>query len=207
MDEKDRLLQEYIETNDQSLRAAVIEKHLYVAEILAKKFVNRGVDYDDLFQVASLALILALDRYDPTQNVKFISFATPTIIGEIKRYFRDKVGIIKTQRRIYENNHKIKRAISDLSQIKQKEPSVKDIAQYTKLDEETVLEVLEYNSNMNVKSLEDTIGNEEDGFFQDMVGIEDNNFEIAEKLHVSQMYISRMEKKILQRLRVLYEKQ
>ena len=84
------LFREYFENPTPELRDKLIEKNLYMAEILAKKYVNRGIDYDDLFQVASLGLIYAIDRYDISKGFEFSSFAMPTIVGEIKRYFRDK---------------------------------------------------------------------------------------------------------------------
>ena len=77
---------EYDKTRDPQLREVLIEKHLYIAEILAKKYVNKGIEYDDLIQVASIGLILAIDRYDVSKGFEFSSFATPTIVGEIKKY-------------------------------------------------------------------------------------------------------------------------
>ena len=72
---------------------------MYIAEIVAKKFVARGVEYDDLFQVASLALVKAIDRFENDRGVMFASFATPTLVGEIKNYFRDKTRMIRISRR------------------------------------------------------------------------------------------------------------
>ena len=84
------LFERYEVCRDETLRNYILEKYLYIAEIVAKKFVGRGVEFDDLFQVASLALVKALDRYESCRGVKFASFATPTLVGEIKNYFRDK---------------------------------------------------------------------------------------------------------------------
>ncbi|MCG4734531.1 sigma-70 family RNA polymerase sigma factor, partial [Casaltella massiliensis] len=84
------------------IRNILIERHMYLANILAKKYINKGVEFDDIFQVASLALIYAIDRYDIEKGYEFSSFATPTIIGEIKKYFRDKVWTVKVPRRIQE---------------------------------------------------------------------------------------------------------
>ena len=72
-------------------------RHLYIAEILSKKYANRGIDYDDIYQVACIGLIYAIDRYDIDKGFEFSSFATPTIIGEIKKYFRDKGWTIRVQ--------------------------------------------------------------------------------------------------------------
>lgn len=89
------LFEQYRKTKDVNIRNEIVSRYLYLAEILAKKFINRGVEYDDLYQVACMALINAVERFDVNANVKFVSFATPTIIGEIKRYFRDKASVIR----------------------------------------------------------------------------------------------------------------
>jgi RNA polymerase sigma-B factor len=85
----DALLQRYCAERSISLRNTLAEKYYYIAEILAKKFLFRGVEYEDLLQVASLALLKALERFECDKGYKFSSYATPTIIGEIKNYFRD----------------------------------------------------------------------------------------------------------------------
>ena len=96
------LFQQYKETGDKSVRNKIAEKYLYIAEILAKKFVGRGVEYDDLKQVASMALLRGIDRFDPSMGMQFTTFITPTITGEIKNYFRDKSRIVKLPRRLSE---------------------------------------------------------------------------------------------------------
>lgn len=106
----------YRESNDVNIRNEIVSRYTYLAEILAKKFVNRGVEYDDLFQVACVALINAVERFDVDVKVKFVSFATPTIIGEIQRYFRDKASIIRVPRRIYEVYKKVNNAREALTQ-------------------------------------------------------------------------------------------
>ena len=116
-DDIQELFEEYAKTHDQALRDKLIEKNLYIAEILAKKFIGKGIDYDDIFQIASLGLILAVERYEPSRGFKFSSFATPTILGEIKRYFRDKGWTIKVPRRVQENTKKVKDAYHHLSVV------------------------------------------------------------------------------------------
>ena len=81
----------YKESKDINIRNELVEDYLYLVEILAKKYINKGVEYDDLYQVGSMALVYAVERYDIDKGFEFTSFATPTIIGEIKRYFRDAV--------------------------------------------------------------------------------------------------------------------
>ena len=79
---------EYRKTKDIGLRNKIVEDHMYMVDILIRKYLNRGVEYDDLYQVASLALISAVERFDPDRGFDFSSFATPTIIGDIKKHFR-----------------------------------------------------------------------------------------------------------------------
>ena len=93
------LLRQYKETGDIRIRNEIAEKYLYIADIIAKKFVGRGVDFDDLKQVASLALLRGIERFDPDLGMQFTTFITPTITGEIKNYFRDKSRMIKLPRR------------------------------------------------------------------------------------------------------------
>lgn len=227
------------ETQNKEIRDYLIEKHLYIAEILSKKYANRGIDYDDIFQVASIGLIYAINRYDVDKGFEFSSFATPTIIGEIKKYFRDKGWTIRVPRRIQELSKKINNAKVHLSQELQRSPSIEDIADYLNSTEEEVLEAMEaskvytpqsldisYDSNSDDKevNLSDLIGEDELYFTK----IEDNDFllratknlneiekqiliqryfdrktqeSIANNLDISQMTVSRIEKRVIQKLR------
>ena len=88
--------------SNKEVRDILIERNLYLVNILAKKYINKGVEFEDLYQVGSLALIYAIERYDMSKGYEFSSFATPTIIGEIKKYFRDKVWTMRVPRRVQE---------------------------------------------------------------------------------------------------------
>lgn len=233
------LFRNYKKNRDKLTRDILIEKHIYIAEILSKKYANRGIDYDDIYQVACIGLIYAIDRYDIDKGYEFSSFATPTIIGEIKKYFRDKGWTIRVPRRIQELSKKINNAKVFLSQQLQRSPTVGDIANYLNCSEEEILEAMEaskvytpqsldvtYDSNNEDKdvNLADLIG-EEDQYF---TRIENNDFltktmeklndiekqilieryfnkktqvAIAKTLDISQMTVSRIEKKVLEKLR------
>ncbi len=238
---EEKLFEEYLHTKDRFLRDQIVSKYLYMAEILAKKFLNRGVEYDDLYQIACLGLLNAVERFDISKEVKFSSFATPTIIGEIKRYFRDKGNTIRVPRRIYEAYQKVNHARATLSQSLGRAPKVEEISQHLNMPEEMILEVLESTNVTNIQSLEQSAYLEDETTLYDLVGKEDttfqdienrdfierslNSFNIAEQefikqryyqqktqkqianiLGVSQMYVSRLEKKILERLKRLYYK-
>ena len=98
-DEIKKLFDEYSQTGDIAARNTLLEHYLYMAQIIAKKFTGRGVEYEDLLQVASMALVKAIERFDPSRGIKFTSFAAPSLIGEIKNYFRDKTRLLHISRR------------------------------------------------------------------------------------------------------------
>lgn len=221
------------------VRDRLIEHHIYIAEILSKKYVNKGIEYDDLFQVASLGLIFAIDRFDVSKGYEFSSYATPTIVGEIKRYFRDKSWVIKVPRRIQELSKKVNMARVDLSQELQRNPSIDDIAEYLEISSEEVIEVMDASQVYSPQSLDrslDSQNDDKDVSFGDLLGFEDKNYEsietmdfikntmdklkdiekkiliyryfdkmtqisIATELGVSQMTVSRIEKKIIKKFR------
>jgi len=235
-DKIEKLLKEYCETRDINLRNELVQHYLYIAEIIAKKFVNRGVEYDDLFQVASLALIKALERYDINRGYKFSSFATPTIVGEIKNHFRDKSRIIRLPRKESEMIKKIESAKAHLSNQLGRSPKPEEIGQYLNITTEEVLELMESSYLTNTASLDYYIDENNETDLMAMVGREEKNYslvedrdviekimsglgdterkvlyerfynersqrEIAEEIGVSQMYISRMERRLLERFR------
>ena len=230
--------------DNKEIRDALIEKNLYLVNILAKKYINRGVEFEDLYQVASLALIYAIDRYDMSKGYEFSSFATPTIIGEIKKYFRDKVWTMRVPRRIQELNKKVSDAKLILEQENKKKPKVKEIAEFIGCREEEVLEALEASYGYQPVSLDspvngdsedteitliDKIGEHESSFlnieykdflekfmsklneieikiFKGRFFEEKTQSALAKEFDISQMTISRIERKVVQKLKKEYEK-
>ncbi len=238
------LFNEYAITKNIKVRNELINRYLYIAEILSKKFLNKGIDYEDIFQVASLGLIYAIERFDVNRGFEFSSFATPTIIGEIKKYFRDKGWSIKVPRGIQELSKKINVAKGTLQQALQRTPTIKDIAEYLNHTEEEVIEAMEASQVYTSRSLDltyDSDGENKDIQLLDIIGeidrrfdeIENKDFlekamqklnevekkvlkdrffknktqmEVAKELQVSQMTISRMEKRIIEKFRVELKK-
>lgn len=243
-DERKSLFAEYAETGDKEIRDILIEEHLYIAEILAKKYTGKGIDYDDIFQVASMGLIFAVERFDPSKGFEFSSFATPTIIGEIKKHFRDKGWTIRVPRRIQELSKKINDAKLSLSQKNQRTPTIQEIAKTLDITTAEVLEVMEASKVYSPESLDmtfDSGGEDRELTRGDRIGIEEEYFNkvelndfiqrvmenfndvektilidryqyrktqvsIAEKLGISQMTVSRIEKKLLEKMRKEIEK-
>src|SRR3954452_16068654 len=107
---------DYAATGDLALRDELIEAHLRLAEHLARRFANRGVPVDDLIQVASLGLVKAVERFDPDRGLEFSTFATPTIVGELKRHFRDKGWAVRVPRRVQELHLQLSSVVSGLAQ-------------------------------------------------------------------------------------------
>src|SRR6202035_221594 len=111
------MFSELARTGDQGLRSQLVEAHIGLAHHLARRFVYRGEAYDDLVQVGSLALIKAVDRFDPDRGVEFTTFASKTILGELKRHFRDKGWAIRAPRRLQELYLHLNQSVASLSQV------------------------------------------------------------------------------------------
>lgn len=222
----------YKQTGEVALRNQIAEKYLYIADILAKKFVGRGVEYDDLKQVASLALLKGIERFDPDMGMQFSTFITPTITGEIKNYFRDKSRLIKLPRRLNETAVRVRKYSAELLAEKGVKPTAKEIAAALNIPEDEVIQALEISGTVSLdtlasdddRSLHDVVADDNDGFEQletkdslrsamkDFDDVERklikyrfvdelSQAETAEKLGVSQMFVSRTERKLLARMR------
>ena len=226
----------YRETKDTKLRDEIVSSYIYIAEILSRKFVNRGVEYDDIYQVACLGILYAVERFDPDKGVKFATFATPTVMGEIRKYFRDKGNFIRIPRRLYEvfyKAEKIRRMSSEISQ--------EEIARILNIPEKTLESIYEIGDASFIKSLEYEAYADGEMTLANVVGTDDKNYlmieykdfvdscmknltneerefvkyryyeeksqkEISEIMGTSQMQISRMEKKVLKKFRTMYFK-
>lgn len=142
----------------QPIRDELVTMHLPLVHHLARRFRDRGEAHDDLVQVATIGLIKSVDRFDPERGAEFSTYATPTIIGEIKRHFRDKGWSVRVPRRLQELRLSIGRATSELSQTNGRSPTVKEIAAYLKISEDDVLEGLEAAQSYSTLSLDGSAG-------------------------------------------------
>ncbi|MGE5136741.1 MAG: RNA polymerase sigma factor SigF [Gemmatimonadota bacterium] len=136
------------------IRGELVELHLPLVEYLARRFRNRGEWLDDLTQVATIGLIKSIDRFDLERGVEFSTYATPTIVGEIKRHFRDKGWAVRVPRRLQELKLALTKAISDLAQREGRAPTVAEIAAHLQMSEEEVLEGLESANAYSTVSLD-----------------------------------------------------
>jgi RNA polymerase sigma-B factor len=221
------------------LRNELVVAHLNLVRYLAVKFANRGEALDDLIQVGTVGLLKAIDRFDLERGVEFTTYATPTIVGEIKRYFRDKGWAVKVPRRLQELNLSVNRAIEKLTVKLGHSPTVAELAQHLGASEEDILEAQELGQAYNLLSLDTELNGEGDKKSQtlaDYVGQNDaglelledranlerafqvltgrervilylrfyesvSQTEIAKRLNVSQMHVSRLQQKALEKLK------
>src|SRR5205809_1956758 len=131
---------DYAAARDPALRDELVAAHLGLAEYLARRFANRGEPLDDLVQVASVGLLKAVDRFDPDRGLEFSTYATPTIVGELKRHFRDKGWAVRVPRRVQELHLRLGAVVSTLSQELGRSPTIPEIAHAAKVSEEEVVE-------------------------------------------------------------------
>ncbi len=200
------LFNRYAETKDIEIRNQLVEKYLYMVDILIRKYLNKGVDYDDLYQVGAMALVSAVDRFDPGKGYEFSSFATPTILGEIKRYFRDKEWGVKVPRRLKELSAKIPSAKEHLFGQLQRMPTVAEIASYLGNTEEEILEAMEGGRAYNSYSLNQTFDESGDTgdnpILERYAAIEESGYDSVEYGEIIDIVLKRLsesEKNIFQK--------
>lgn len=232
------LFKRYKETGDEQAREQLVLAHLNLARFLASKFKNRGESLDDLVQVATIGLIKAIDRFDISRGLEFTTFATPTIMGEIKRHFRDKGWSVRVPRRLQELSAKVTQVSDKLTEKLQRSPSVDEIAQALGVSVDEVLEAMESAHAYSSVSLDVPQGDDDDGtqsstvidkyalVDEDLESSDDRivleqaikdfsereqqiirmrflegftQVEIAQKLQISQVQVSRLLRKTLQK--------
>jgi RNA polymerase sigma-B factor len=233
------LLARYGRTRDPRLRDRLVLSHRNLVRYLAGKFASRGEPLEDLIQVGTIGLINAIDRFDSSRGLKFATFATPTIIGEIRRYFRDKAWRLKVPRRLQDLNQVAAKAQEALSSRLGRPPTVQEVALAIGASEEETLEAMELGNAYDTISLDSQMPNDGEAApmaLADFLGAEDdaiealssycdldealdsldtrektiivcrflNNMsqtEVAKRLNISQMHVSRLQKRALRKLR------
>jgi len=239
--ETEELFVSYIATHNPVLRDKLVAKHRNLVRYLAGKFVNRGEPLEDLIQVGLIGLINAIDRYDPERGTKFSTYATPTVVGEIRRHFRDKAWSLKVPRRLQELNLAANRKKEELGRQLGRVATPQEIALALGVTEEETLEAMELGNAYDTVSLDtklvhegesapvtlaefigdidpalqkiETYGDLEHAmkmleprerkiiyyrFFKEM-----SQTEVARRLDISQMHVSRLQQKALKKLKEL----
>ncbi|HEY0798762.1 MAG TPA: SigB/SigF/SigG family RNA polymerase sigma factor [Candidatus Baltobacteraceae bacterium] len=225
------------------LRDALVVAHLNLVRYLAMKFTNRGEAIEDLIQVGTVGMIKAIDRFDTERGVEFTTYATPTIVGEIKRYFRDKGWAVKVPRRLQELNLAVNKAVEKLTVGLGHSPTVAELARHLNASQEEILEAQELGQAYNLLSLDteitggsDTtthtlaeyVGENDAGLelFEDKANLERafevlaprervivylrfyesvSQTEIAKRLNCSQMHVSRLQARALEKLKAVLQ--
>jgi len=233
-----RLFLKYQKTKDPQVRQQLVELFNNLVVFLAKKFANRGEPLEDIVQVGYIGLLQAIERFEPQRGLEFSTFATPTIVGEIKRYFRDKSWAVKVPRRLQETMQRADLAQQRLQARLGRQPSVNEIAKELELEPEDVLAAMEASPAQHTISFESTgPAKEEDGLqLTERLGREDENLdkielqdlldqamrhltprerrimylrfvdelpqaEVAKRLGISQMHVSRLQRAAVEHLK------
>jgi RNA polymerase sigma-B factor len=237
-----RLLIRLHRHNDPAAREALVERFLPLARQLARRYQHGGEQLYDLVQVASLGLLKAIDRFDPARETAFSSYAVPTMLGELKRYFRDNGWAVHVPRGMQERVMQVDACVREMSRKLGRSPSVAEIGAALQLAPEQVLEAMEAATAYDAVSLESyRFGDDGDGeTYADSIGVEDDRYElveygatieptlqalpprdrivlhlrfvedltqaeIADRVGVSQMHVSRLIRRALERLRTVAE--
>ncbi len=233
------LFAEFARTRDAQIREELVVAHLNLVRYLAVRFANRGEALDDLIQVGTVGLIKAIDRFDTSRGVEFTTYATPTVIGEIKRYFRDKGWAVRVPRRLQELNLAVNRAVEHVSVELGRAATVSDLAKRLGATDEEIIEAQELGQAYNLLSLDSELsvdGDAKSTTLLDYLGREDTELalledkanlerafavldkreriiiflrfyenmsqtEVARRLNVSQMHVSRLQQRALERLK------
>lgn len=197
------LFKEYARNPSIELRNQIVEENLYMVDILIRKYLGKGVEYDDLYQVGALALVSAVERFDIEKGFEFKSFATPTILGEIKKYFRDKQWSLKVPRRMKEISIKVQEVKDQLTTKLGRVPNLDEISQATGFSHEQIMQAMESAKAYGTFSLDsanNSMGEEgEENLLEKYVGFEEVGYErieineiikaVLEKLNDNHRYI------------------
>lgn len=228
-----------VKAGDKGALDRVIEMNLPLVSALSKKFLNRGYDYEDIYQIGSIGLIKAINNFDSSYNVKFSTYAVPMIVGEIKRFLRDD-GMIKVSRGVKNVAKKLNYDREALTKKLDREPTIEELSEYSGIDKEEIVFALESVNNINY--LYDTIHQDEgspvllidklsekeseESSFIDKLALKDalseldtrarqvimlryfkdkTQIQVAKMLGISQVQVSRIEKKVLSKMREMLE--
>jgi RNA polymerase sigma-B factor len=176
------LWRRFAQTRDPAIREELVRRNLPFAKRLALRYRGASESFDDLLQVANLGLLNAVDRFDPDRGIPFTAFASPTILGELKRHFRDRVWTVRVPRGLHDLMAEVDKAITELTKKLQRSPSVAEIAERLEIEQTEVLEVLEANHNRRPLSLDRPAGADDadDTAPAEWVGSEDDGYELVE---------------------------
>jgi RNA polymerase sigma-B factor len=176
------LLRRYHEEGDSAAREQLIERYMSLVRSLARRYANRGESLDDLVQIGAIGLIKAVDRFELDRGVELTTYATPNIIGEIKRHFRDKGWAVRVPRGLQELSVQLSRLVEQLTVQLGRSPTIAEIAEAADVEEEAVLEALESGRAYTSVSLSSAGGYEDDNELDPLetIGSEEHQYQVSE---------------------------
>ena len=232
------MLERYARSRDTLLRDQLVEGYLPLARAVARKFAGRGVEVEDLEQVAAIALMKAIERFEPDRGFRFVTYAVPTITGEVRNHLRDRGGMMRMPRDLRQRLYQLSQLQEAFEHEHLRAPTAAELAQRMGLTPEEVLTILSMRSQNDYVSLDTPVGEDGDTRLEDMLGGSDSGYErlesrdwmewilskvsetekemlllryrdglgqreTAKRLGVSQMQVSRLERRVLSRLRAI----
>lgn len=232
------LLERYAASRDPALRDELFEHYLPLARAVARKFSGRGVETEDLKQVAGMALLKALERFDPARGFRFVTYAVPTITGDVRNYLRDKSGLMRMPRDMRQRLYQMTQEQERFEREHLRTPTAVELSERMGIAPEEFLALLALRTQNEAVSLDTPVGEEGDTQLSDLLGSTDDRFErmersewaqwllskvgdterelltlryrdglgqreTARRLGISQMQVSRLERRALSRLRAM----
>lgn len=232
------LLEQYAATRDSALRDRLVEGYLPLAHAVARKFAGRGVEVEDLEQVAAIALIKAIERFEPGRGFRFVTYAVPTITGEVRNHLRDRGGMLRLPRDLRQRLYQLTQAQEAFEREHLRAPTAAELAQRMGIAPEEVLTLFSLRTRNDYVSLDMPVGEDGETRLEELLGGGDAGYEklerrewmewilskvnetekkmlllryrdglgqreTAKRLGVSQMQVSRLERRVLSRLRAI----
>lgn len=232
------LLERYAASRDPALRDELFERYLPLARAVARKFSGRGVETEDLEQVAGMALLKALERFDPARGFRFVTYAVPTITGDVRNYLRDKSGLMRMPRDMRQRLYQMTQEQERFEREHLRAPTATELSERMGIAPEEFMALLSLRMQSDAVSLDTPVGEEGDTQLSDLLGSPDDRFErmersewtqwllskvgdterelltlryrdglgqreTAKRLGISQMQVSRLERRVLSRLRAI----
>lgn len=232
------LLERYAANRDPALRDELFERYLPLARAVARKFSGRGVETEDLEQVAGMALLKALERFDPARGFRFVTYAVPTITGDVRNYLRDKSGLMRMPRDMRQRLYQMTQEQERFEREHLRAPTATELSERMGIAPEEFMALLSLRMQSDAVSLDTPVGEEGDTQLSDLLGSPDDRFErmersewtqwllskvgdterelltlryrdglgqreTAKRLGISQMQVSRLERRVLSRLRAI----
>ncbi len=235
------LMEQYAATRDVVLRDRLVEGYLPLAKAVARKFTGRGADLEDLEQVAAIALLKAIERFEPQRGFRFVTYAVPTITGELRNHLRDRGGLMRMPRDLRQRLYQLSKVQESFENEFLRAPTAAELAQRMGVSPEEILTILSLRTQSEYVSLDTPVGEDGDTRLEDMLGSGDAGYEAlerrewmewilskvsdtekemlllryrdglgqretAKRMGVSQMQVSRLERRVLSRLRAMEQK-